>query len=82
MSDLVKINSNAKVDITKGRSDAFDAAAKRLGQFINALALGPATHNELIDLICKQVSEAERDAFTFGFDTAASLMKDYYGGKV
>ena len=73
---------NAEVDITKGRNDAFDAAARRLGRFINALDLGPAAHNELIDLICKQVSEAERDAFMFGFDTAASLMKDYYGGKV
>ena len=73
---------NAEVDITKGRNDAFDAAARRLGRFINALDLGPAAHNELIDLICKQVSAAERDAFMFGFDTAASLMKDYYGGKV
>lgn len=73
---------NAEVDITKGRNDAFDAAARRLGRFINALDLGPAAHNELIDLICKQVSTAKRDAFMFGFDTAASLMKDYYGGKV
>lgn len=73
---------NAEVDITKGRNDAFDAAAKQLGRFINALDLGPAAHNELIDIICKQVSAAERDAFMFGFDTAASLMKDYYGGKV
>ena len=72
---------NAEIDITKGRNDAFDAAARRLGRFINALDLGPATHNELIDLICKQVSAAERDAFMFGFDMAASLMKDYYGGK-
>ena len=72
---------NAEVDITKGRNDAFDAAARRLGRFINALDLGPAAHNELIDLICKQVSAAERDAFMFGFDTAASLMNDYYGGK-
>ena len=71
----------AKVDITKGRNDAFGAAARQLGQFINALDLGPAAHNELLDLICKQVSVAERDAFMFGFDMAASLMKDYYGGK-
>ena len=72
---------NAEVDIAKGRNDAFDAAARRLGRFINALDLGHAAHNELIDLICKQVSVAERDAFMFGFDMAASLMKDYYGGK-
>ena len=72
----------AEVDISKGRSDDFDAAARQLGRFINALDLGPSAHNELLDLICKQVNVAERDAFMFGFDTAASLMKDYYSGKV
>lgn len=68
----------AEVDITKGRNDAFEAAAKQLGRFINALDLGPSAHNELLDLICKQVSVAERDAFKFGFNMASKLVHDYY----
>lgn len=71
----------AKVDITKGRSDEFEAAARRLGRFINALDLNADAHNELVDLICKQVNIAERDAFKFGFDMAVKLMRDYYSDK-
>lgn len=68
----------AKVDITKGRSDEFELVARRLGRFINAMDLNADVHNELIDLMCKQVSVAERDAFKFGFDMAVKLMHDYY----
>lgn len=68
----------ANVDITKGRSDAFEVAARRLGRFINALDLNADAHNELVDLTCKQVNIAERDAFMFGFDMASKLMHDYY----
>lgn len=71
----------AKVDITKGRSDAFEVAARRLGRFINALDLNADAHNELVDLICKQVNVAELDAFTFGFNMASKLMHDYYSGE-
>lgn len=68
----------AKIDITKGRSDEFELAARRLGRFINALDLNADAHNELVDLTCKQVNEAELDAFKFGFEMAAILMHDYY----
>ena len=68
----------ANVDITKGRSDEFEAAARRLGRFINALDLNADAHNELVDLTCKQVNVAELDAFKFGYVMAASLMHDYY----
>lgn len=71
----------AKVDIAKGRSDAFEVAARRLGRFINALDLNEDAHNELVDLTCKQVSVAECDAFKFGFDMASKLMHDYYSGE-
>ena len=71
----------AKVEITKDRSDEFEAAARRLGRFINALDLNADAHNELVDLICKQVNIAERDAFKFGFDMASKLMHDYYSGE-
>lgn len=68
----------AKVDITKGRSDAFEVAARRLGRFINALDLNADAHNELVNLMCKQVNVAECDAFKFGFEMASKLMHDYY----
>ena len=68
----------AKVDVTKGRSDEFELIAKRLGRFINALDLNEDAHNELVDLTCKQMNVAERDAFKLGFDMATSLMHDYY----
>lgn len=71
----------AKVDITKGRSDEFELVARRLGRFINAMDLNADVHNELIDLTCKQVNVAERDAFKFGFDMAVKLMHDYYSDK-
>lgn len=67
----------AKVDITKGRSNEFELVARHLGRFINAMDLNADVHNELIDLMCKQVSVAERDAFKFGFDMAVKLMHDY-----
>lgn len=71
----------AKVDITKGRSDAFEVAARRIGRFINALNLNADAHNELVDLMCKQVNVAECDAFMFGYDMASKLMHDYYSGE-
>ena len=71
----------AKVDITKGRSDEFEAAARRLGRFINALDLDVDTNNELVNLMCKQVNVAERDAFKFGFDMAVKLMHDHYSNE-
>lgn len=74
MDEVIK----AKIDITKGRSDEFEVASRRLGRFINALDLNVDAHNELVDLTCKQVNVAELDAFKFGFVMAASLMSDYY----
>lgn len=75
MDDMI---IKAKVDITKGRSDAFELAARRLGRFINAMDLDADVHDELVELMCKQVNVAERDAFMFGFDLATKLMHDYY----
>lgn len=72
----------AKIDITKGRSDEFEVAARRLGRFINALDLNADAHNELVDLTCKQVNVAERDAFVFGFNAAAKLMHDYHSDEM
>lgn len=77
MDEVIK----AKIDITKGRSDDFEVAARRLGRFINALDLNADAHNELVDLTCKQVNIAELDAFKFGFDMASKLMHDYYSGE-
>ena len=34
-----------------------------------------------VDLTCKQVNIAERDAFMFGFDMASKLMHDYYSNE-
>lgn len=74
MDEVIK----AKIDITKGRSDEFELVARRLGKLIDALDLDVDTNNELVNLICKQVNVAERDAFVFGFDMASKLMHDYY----
>ena len=74
MDEVIK----AKIDITKGRSDEFELVARRLGRLIDALDLDVDTHNELVNLMCKQVNVAERDAFMFGFNMATSLMHDYY----
>ena len=74
--------SNAGIDVTKGRSDAFDAAARRLGGFIDELDLNADARNELVALTCKQVSVAERDAFLFGFDIAIKLMHDHHSVEV
>lgn len=74
MDEVIK----AKVDVTKGRSDEFELMAKRLGKLIRALDLDVDTNNELVNLICKQVNVAERDAFKFGFDMATKFMHDYY----
>ena len=58
MDEVIK----AKIDITKGRSDEFELVARRLGKLIDALDLDVDTNNELVNLICKQVNVAERDA--------------------
>ena len=68
-------------DVKQGQSDAFMVAARRLGRFINALDLNADAHDELVDLICEQLSVVERDAFTFGYDTAVKLMHYYYGSE-
>lgn len=78
VNDMDDMIIKAKVDITKGRSDAFELAARRLGRFINAMDLDADVHNEMVELMCKQVNVAERDAFMFGFDMATKLMHDYY----
>lgn len=72
----------AKVDITKGRSDEFELVARHLGRFINAMGLNADVHSELVDLTCKQVMVAERDAFKFGFDMAVKLMHDYHSDEM
>lgn len=77
MDEVIK----AKIDITKGRSDEFELVARRLGKLIDALDLDVDTSNELVNLICKQVNVAERDAFVFGFDMASKLMHDYYSNE-
>lgn len=77
MDEVIK----AKIDITKGRSDEFELVARRLGKLIDALDLDVDTNNELVNLICKQVNVAERDAFVFGFDMASKLMHDYYSNE-
>lgn len=77
MDEVIK----AKIDITKGRSDAFEAAVRRLGVFIYKLDLNEDANNELVDLIWEQIRVAERDAFKFGFNMAAKLMHDHYSGE-
>ena len=73
--------TSAGIDVTKGRSDAFDAAARELGGFIDELDLNADARNELVALACEQVSVAERDAFLFGFDMAIKLMHDHHNGE-
>lgn len=69
----------AKIDFTKGRSDAFKMVARDLGQLIDGMDLSPVLHRELTNLTCKQINVAERDAFMFGFKMALKFMHDCYG---
>ena len=70
--------TNAKVDVTQGRSYAFEVAVMRLQGFIDELDINADARNKLIDLTCKQVGVAERDAFMLGFDMALKLMRDLH----
>lgn len=70
--------TNAKVDVTQGRSYAFKVAAMRLRGFIDELDINADARNKLIDLTCEQVGVAERDAYTFGFDMALFIMRDLH----
>lgn len=79
MKDYTVIKS--KVNISKGRSDEFNDAAKELSDFIQSLGLDMVSHCKLTARVLAQINVAERDAFTFGFDMASSLMHDYYSGE-
>lgn len=76
MKDYTVIKS--KVNISKGRSDEFNGVAKELSNFIQSLDLDMVSHCKLTSIVLTQIDVAERDAFKFGFNMAASLMHDYY----
>lgn len=79
MKDYNVIKS--KVNISKGRSDEFNDAAKELSDFIQSLDLDMVSHCKLTARVLAQINVAECDAFTFGFNMATSLMHDYYSGE-
>lgn len=66
----------AKIDFTKGRSDAFNEVAQELSDFIEGLDLDLVPHSKLMYLVLTQIRVAERDAFKFGFNMAVKLMRD------
>lgn len=68
----------AKVDFSKGRSAEFNDAARELSDFIQSLDLDLTSHCKLTALVLTQINVAERDAFMFGFNVAAKLMRDCY----
>lgn len=58
-----------KIDISKGHTGKFRAAAKELSEYVAWLDISEAENDKLISLICQQVMAAEHDAFIFGFQT-------------
>lgn len=80
-SETAATTINCKVNISKGRSDEFNNAAKKLSDFIQSLDLDMASHCKLTALVLTQINICELDAFTFGFNMASKLMHDYYSGE-
>lgn len=83
VSDMKECTAiNCKVNISKGRSDEFNDAAKKLSDFIQSLDLDMASHCKLTALVLTQINICELDAFTFGFNMAVKLMHDYYSDEM
>lgn len=55
------------------RTEEFTKIAKELGDYINKLDLRNDHHNEIVDLIIKQVKQGEKDAFLQGIDLGIGI---------
>lgn len=57
-------------DTSKGRSEDFKRTAEAVSSLMNQAGLDTDRHNELVDALVKHVTQAEKDAFEYGFVTA------------
>lgn len=70
MDNTFGFNSQKDIDdlsIEVERTAAFYAAAEKLGDYIKCLPLNRPTNDRLIELIIRQVKEAEQGSFNQGF---------------
>lgn len=55
------------------RGPAFLEIARQISDYLNILPLANSQHNGLVELIVKQVNEAENAAFTQGLDMGVKV---------
>lgn len=69
----------AAVSASQGRTKEFYARADALGAYLKALPLTNEQNDRLIDLMVKQVTAAETDAFLWGFGLSTEIAKSMIG---
>ena len=60
-----------RVIVSAGRSDDFWKATWALSNYISELPISNDQNNKFIDLLCKNIHTAERDAFNLGVTIGA-----------
>lgn len=65
-----------EVDIARGRSKAWERKADKLVNTLAALHLSAVDGYPLLDAIKECISQSEKDAYMYGFDTAVKFMRD------
>lgn len=61
------------LDITKGRTERFNDAVKKVSEYIEQLPLTSEENNKLISLLLDNIAAAEVDAFLFGINIASTV---------
>lgn len=72
--DLMK--EDMTVNASAGRTAKFTAAAVELGNYLNSLNLSDCEYSQLCELIIKQVTAGEVDAFLYGISVGHALALD------
>ena len=72
--DIMK--EDMTVNASAGRTAKFTAAAVELGNYLNSLNLSACEYSQLCELIIKQVTAGEVDAFLYGISVGHALALD------
>ena len=76
MKGEIKMEREAAVNASAGRTAKFTAAADELGNYLNSLNLSACEYSQLCELIIKQVNAGEADAFLYGISVGHALALD------
>ena len=76
MKGEIKMEREAAVNASAGRTAKFTAAAVELGNYLNSLNLSACEYSHLCELIIKQVNAGEADAFLYGISVGHALALD------